>query len=159
MKRLLNPLIESKCLELARRLSDYRKKQGLGCHPPQEIWDDAVGLCEHAPLASVAAWVGVSPSGLRIRSKAKQGQVKNVSAPGRPKFLEVSSLKMTQSIPLSATPLRPRLLGAESSRQIELQRSDGSSLRIADLHAHGLDLRAVIEGFIAAARPVQGACR
>jgi hypothetical protein len=148
MKALLDPMIEAKIQELSRRLGDHRKKYGSGCHPPREIWDKAIALCEQAPLVRVAEGVGVSPNGLRNRKKTEGCPVKKGTESRQPQFLEVRSLE-TISLPPPTIPSRVPLSRAESSRQVELQRSDGSCLRITDLSAHGLNLGALIEGFMA----------
>jgi hypothetical protein len=149
MKTPLDSRIEARIQELSRRLSDHRKRHGSECHPSREIWDTAIALCERAPVSRVAEGIGVSQNGLRIQKmKAERRPANKVAVSRQPHFFEVRGVETTGSLPLPATPSQVLSSGAESSRQVELQRGDGSRLKIADIGAHGLDVRALIQGFM-----------
>jgi hypothetical protein len=151
MKPSLNLKIEDQLEELSQILGKYRKKHGSGCHPSRDIWDQAIALCEHAPLAQVARGIGVSATGLWNQQKTRHCESKKVPKTREPQFLEIGldmkdMMMVSQS---SSAPNKTQFSRAEGSRYVELQRPDGSCLRISDLNAHGLDLRALIHGFIA----------
>lgn len=164
MKPILNSLTQGKIQALSRRLVEHRRWRGAGCHPTPGIWEEAVSLCEEAPLSQVARGIGVSPNGLRNWKKRARPLAKKVPEPRPLQFLEVRGLAAAVPVPPTAPRSRVPFQGAEGSRQVELTRDDGSRLRIADPGAHGVDLRVLIHGFLSlpgtsASSPREGALR
>lgn len=147
MKPPLNLKIRGQLEDLSRVLGEYRKKHGTGCNLSRDIWDQAIALCEYASVAQVAQGIGVSSTGLRQQQRASRRGPKSVSKPREPRFLEIG-LDMTMPFRSPSVPSGEVLKGAEGLRYVELQRTDGSCLRISDLNAHGLDLLALIHGFM-----------
>ena len=139
----LEPLIEGKIQRLAIRLQDLRKRLGAKQHPSEEIWKEAVELCEVAPLSRVAEGIGVSNNGLR--NQRKRNPEGNTPRPSH--FLEVQSLASSLPV-LSPAMVRPSVLGSELVRGIEIFREDGALLRIVDLQAHGIELHGLIREFL-----------
>ena len=144
----LDPAIEKKIQDLSRRLGKFREESGYKRFPSRKIWDEAITLCALAPLSLVAEGIGVSNSGLRNHVK-KASRIKT-KALAQSRFLEIRNVPTGVPIPSSAK-ARPVRLWSESNRGVELMRSDGSLLRIADLMAHELDLRTLIQGFMTSA--------
>ena len=149
----LDPLIEKKIQDLARRLGKFREESGANRFPPRKIWDEAITLCALAPLSLVAEGIGVSSNGLR--NHVKRANPIKPKATSQSRFLEIRNVPASVPIPSSAA-ARPVRLWSESNRGVELTRSDGSLLRIADLKAHELDLRTLIQGFMTSAESSTG---
>jgi hypothetical protein len=144
-----NNLIKAKLQNLSRRLCEFRRMEGARRRPPQELWDEAVALCAQATVPQVATGIGVSASGLRIQHKRARIQP-NAKGLSQQRFFEVQSLAVE----------RPICPVADLDRGVELSRNDGSRMKITDLGAHGLDLRTMIQGFMASAQlPTRESCK
>jgi hypothetical protein len=156
MKHTIQSSVESRIEELRKELVAFREKEGRPkCHPSKKIWNDAVELCKVASVKSVAEGISVSPSSLQNRIKARAASGKKKASEARqPQFLEVRGLQVAAALPPHQLTDRVQFAGAENSRQVELMRGDGSCLKITDLGAHGIDLRALVQGFMAAPPPL-----
>ena len=152
----LAPSIEKKIQNLARRLGEFREESGTKRFPPRKVWDEAITLCALAPLSLVAEGLGVSSNGLRNHVK-RANRIKT-KASSQSRFLEITNVPASIPIP-SSVAARPVHPWSEFSRGVELTRCDGSLLRIADLKAHELDLRTLIQGFMTSAVSSPGGTR
>jgi hypothetical protein len=148
MKPVLNAVTAENLETLSKLMSEYRKEHGAKCRPSRELWRKAIDLCEQAPLVRVAESLGVSLGSLRVRRTRGQLRVEEKIQPRQDPFFEMRGLELGTTLLTPASIQARPLQGTLLSRQVKFTREDGSSLRISDLAAHGLDLRALIQGFM-----------
>jgi hypothetical protein len=109
-------IIEHQLTAVADRFDEWRQMRTTRAEPiPQHLWEQAIALTAMFPMTRVARRLRVSGGELKKRCAASQ------AARSAPASTALSFVEVT------ATPIRPT---PTAGTEIELQRSDGTRLRI-----------------------------
>ena len=117
MQTMATSRAEHELAQLAQQFEHWRQHRTSVCGPfPPPLWEQAIALTAHLPMAQVAKQLRVRGSDLKKRCAA---QPVAPSADGTPAILDF--------VELPAPPAWPR---PTPSAEVEFQRADGVRLRI-----------------------------
>jgi hypothetical protein len=120
MKIVTNPHAEQELAQLAERFAHWRQHRTTPAEPiPQPLWDHAVALTAALPRSRVAGRLRLSGQALKQRCAAQHTAPATNMPPAAMDFVELTAPRSWPRAILSA--------------EIDLQRADGTRLRI---HCH-----------------------
>jgi hypothetical protein len=136
MKIVTNPHAEQELARLAERFNHWRQHRTTPAEPiPQALWDHAVALTAVLPRSRVARRLRLSGQALKQHCAAQHTAPSANTPPAAVDFVE-----------LTAPPSWPL---ATLSAEIDLQRADGTRLRI-HYHEPQPPLEALVRTFLEA---------
>jgi hypothetical protein len=134
MKMVTNPHAEQELAQLAERFDHWRQHRITPAEPiPQALWDHAVALTAVLPRSRVARQLRLSGQALKQHCAAQHTAQSTNMPPAAVDFVE-----------LTAPPFWPL---ATLSAEIDLQRADGTRLRI-HYHEPQPPLEALVRTFL-----------
>lgn len=110
--------VEQELAELSGRFTHWRASRASAQERiPQALWDEAVRLSGRLPNSHVAKTLRLSPGELKRRRLAQQADASSEAVEAAPSFVEL-------------TPLWPASGASNAGAEVELERPDGTRLRI-----------------------------
>ena len=119
------------------KFKEWRSHRKFGSRIPEGLWDLAISLTDKYAIGRVAKILSLSYKELKERAHSKESQGVSVNSLHSPSFVE---LKVEESVSAG--------LGFGSQCLMELNRADGTNMKIYSTAGASIDLTRICESFL-----------